>query len=199
MKKTPTTAGFVLYILMFMIVLTVLTTCSKKSSAPSVNSSADSDSSDGEPGVNSSADSGSSDGEPSDNSSADTGFSDSEYDDGPAAHCCAEGQGTSCCEGREPGTCFEYGGIYGECITEGNEFEAKVMCAKCCEGLQQLSQATVVGNEVPPESDGLPEECDSAYVYEDAPPPSLLICLPCGNGICDDKEHECNCPEDCKD
>ena len=26
-----------------------------------------------------------------------------------------------------------------------------------------------------------------------------FICLPCGNGICDDKENKCNCPEDCQE
>ena len=114
---------------------------------------------------------------------------------GPA-YCCAAEAGTSCCEDREPGTCFQYGGIYGACVGEGEEYEAKVLCAKCCEGLKRVGLDLVVGDAIPPEEDGLPEGCDRDPA---APPPSIGICLPSGNGVCDEGEAKCNCPEDCSE
>lgn len=49
----------------------------------------------------------------------------------------------------------------------------------CCEGLK----------EVP-----LAEEGDGGCIAADCG----SICRPCGNGICDENENRCNCPEDCE-
>ena len=59
-----------------------------------------------------------------------------EYDDGPY-HCCAPEQGSSCCDGSPQGECFAYGGIYGDCTSEGDELDARVICGLCCEGLTE--------------------------------------------------------------
>lgn len=102
-----------------------------------------------------------------------------EYEDG-VYHCCAEGDGVDCCDIYEPGMCFEYGGIYGACIGEGEMFEAKVLCAFCCDGLSQISL----------------DETSSDGCVSNAPP-SMLLCAACGDGACGTGENECNCPEDC--
>jgi len=54
----------------------------------------------------------------------------------------------------------------------------------CCEGLVKRCGIVL--------SDG---SCDTTKGgYQDLP-----WCLPCGNGICDQFENKCNCPEDCKE
>lgn len=85
---------------------------------------------------------------------ADGGFADSgghdaaftygSYEQGPY-HCCAEGEGTACCAGYDRGLCFEFGGVYEACRGPDEEFEAQVICSKCCEGLLASSQL-IVGN-----------------------------------------------------
>lgn len=110
-----------------------------------------------------------------------------EYDDG-VYHCCAEGDGTACCEGYEPGMCFEYGGIYGVCGQPGEEREAKVICGLCCPGLTMVSQAI----ETTAAFSTFPEGCGPGPA-----PFSLLVCVACGDGVCGDGENPCRCPEDC--
>ncbi len=49
----------------------------------------------------------------------------------------------------------------------------------CCEGLVSVPYGM--------EQDG---ECLFEYCGD--------ICRPCGNGVCDEGENRCNCPEDCE-
>ena len=111
-----------------------------------------------------------------------------EYEDG-YAHCCAEGDGTSCCEEYDQGTCFAYGGYIGACVEAGGEFEAKMPCAFCCEG-------TVMGDwsvETDVVYEGYPAGCGPDL----SRPVSLRTCIACGNGVCDPDENRCTCSEDC--
>ncbi len=109
------------------------------------------------------------------------------YTDG-VYECCAEGEGTTCCADEEQGMCFEYGGIYGECIPDGEQLEGKVICAFCCSG-EAAREPMVETTEV---FDGYPEGCGPG----DAPP-SILVCVTCGDGTCGEGENRCVCPEDC--
>lgn len=104
--------------------------------------------------------------------------------------CCAPGTGTSCCEDMDAGMCFQHGGIYGDCIGEGEALEAKVTCSHCCDGLTRVPDVRP-GDAYPPNIDGLPEGCDG---FGD----SAFVCLRCGDGVCGTGETHCNCPEDCK-
>ena len=107
-----------------------------------------------------------------------------EYRAGPYL-CCAKGQGTECCPSENQGLCFEYGGLYGACRSEGEEYEGKVICAHCCAGLTPVTASDVVSVE----DAGL--ECGGA-------PPSILRCVRCGDGTCGVGENRCNCPADCR-
>lgn len=121
-------------------------------------------------------------------SSTDTGKVGSfAYMDGVYA-CCGEGEGTECCGAAEPGMCFEYGGIYQGCVADGENLEGKVICAICCSG--QAAREPMV--ETTETYDGYPAGCGPGEE-----PPSLLICVTCGDGICGDGENVCVCPEDC--
>lgn len=104
--------------------------------------------------------------------------------------CCAPGTGTACCTDTKEGMCFEYGGIYGDCRKAGEQYEGKVICAQCCPGLTR-GAILVHGDRVPPSADQLPEGCD------DEAPPSLGVCIQCGDGLCGPGENFCNCPDDC--
>jgi hypothetical protein len=95
--------------------------------------------------------------------------------------CCAPGEGTACCAGMPLGNCFKYGGIYGDCRPHGADLEGKVTCAHCCGGLVRV-KPDMVG------ADGL---CMSIA------PPSIFICLRCGDGVCSPEENRCRCPVDC--
>ena len=92
-----------------------------------------------------------------------------------------------CCgaEGEIPGVnCqpeVEEGGIYGECLGQGEVIEGKVLGALCCEGLEPI------------EYSGTGE--DGACIV--LGPPSLQVCAACGNGQCQAGENPCNCSADC--
>jgi len=107
------------------------------------------------------------------------------YRQGPYL-CCAKGDGIGCCAGEQQGFCYEYGGLYQSCREEGEEYEGKVICAHCCQGLERVASAEVIS------TDGAPPECSYA-------PPSLLRCVRCGDGTCGVGENACNCPADCHD
>jgi hypothetical protein len=85
--------------------------------------------------------------------------------------CCLPDAGTSCCAGTRDGTCFKYGGTNGQCAEDGEEFEAKDICAGCCPGMVRL------------------HDCEG--------PPSVFYCTHCGDGVCGPGEESCNCPADC--
>jgi hypothetical protein len=95
--------------------------------------------------------------------------------------CCARGDELGCCEGQET-ECYEYGGIYRDCIREGEEYEGKVMCGHCCGELRRLGPMAI--------------RDDSGNCQINAPL-SLGVCAACGNGICGPGENSCTCPEDC--
>ncbi len=105
--------------------------------------------------------------------------------------CCAEGTGLGCCEGTRQGTCFKYGGIYDACRAAGETYEGKVICARCCDGLER-ADTLVPGNQDPPEADHLPEGCDFGKDLG-----STKVCIRCGDGTCGPGENFCNCPADC--
>ncbi len=118
----------------------------------------------------------------------DTVHPDGSYEDG-VYHCCAPLDGTDCCAGYDQGMCFKYGGIYEACISEGETISGKVICALCCDGLVQVSDSHVMEDTSSEFPDGCGEEG----------PPDFLLCVPCGNGVCDGSENRCNCPSDCDD
>lgn len=95
--------------------------------------------------------------------------------------CCAPGEGSACCgDERTPGTCFPFGGLYGDCRPHGAELDGKLQCAHCCHGLSRVTPDVLVeGN------------CRSPL------PPSAFICINCGDGICSSEENHCRCPGDC--
>jgi hypothetical protein len=109
------------------------------------------------------------------------GYSDGPYD------CCAQGDGTECCADAEPGMCFEYGGIYGDCVPDGSEIEGKVLCGFCCSGDAREPMV-----ETAETFDGYPAGCGPGEA-----PPSILVCVTCGDGACGEGENPCVCPEDC--
>ena len=109
------------------------------------------------------------------------------WDDG-VYHCCAEGDGTACCDGYDVGMCFEYGGVYGACTPGGGEYEGKVICALCCDGLT-ATEPMVETTEI---YDGYPAGCGPG-----PEPVSFLVCVACGDGVCGEGENRCVCPADC--
>jgi hypothetical protein len=110
------------------------------------------------------------------------------YEDG-VYHCCEQGADTgTCCEGYDAGMCFEYGGVYHDCVSPGEELEGKVICAFCCDG----GEAREPMVETTETYDGYPKGCGPGDQ-----PPSLLVCVVCGDGVCGEGENRCVCPEDC--
>jgi hypothetical protein len=103
-----------------------------------------------------------------------------------------------CCgaSSEEPGvTCVdltadggEYG-IYGHCIAAGDTFEGKIAPALCCPGLVFRSPETLG----PSAFAGYAPGCGPDLSFS----PSQLICLSCGNSVCEPPENRCDCPEDC--
>lgn len=96
--------------------------------------------------------------------------------------CCAKGEGTACCEGEPQGTCFQYGGTVGDCAPEGDVREGKDICSLCCPGLAEVEYLAP----------------DASGACEPQAPPSVLLCVACGDGVCGKGENVCNCPDDCK-
>jgi len=56
---------------------------------------------------------------------------------------------------------------------------------ECCEGLKEIAN-------VP---DGTPEECENFFTMEGW----NSICIACDDGICNEYENRCTCPEDCEE
>lgn len=81
------------------------------------------------------------------------------------------------------------GGVYGRCLKEGEELEAKVIGGVCCKGLSAID----VEIETDAGYQGYPMGCGPG----DAPP-SVKVCARCGDGVCGAAENRCNCPSDCK-
>ncbi len=123
--------------------------------------------------------------------SSETGYVEGqEYDQG-VYHCCAKGDGSSCCDEYDTGMCFEYGGLYEDCIPQGGEYEGKVICAHCCAGLERAEEMVVTDEDWT--EAGYPVGCGPSNA-----PPSMGICVQCGDGQCGARENVCICPEDCE-
>ena len=66
----------------------------------------------------------------------------------------------------------------------------------------QCGNVSYAGQDVPC-CEGLVRRCGTAFLddtcdmFGDNSEYSLPICIPCGNGICNNFENVCNCPEDC--
>jgi len=67
-----------------------------------------------------------------------------------------------------------------EITCRDEEYECTIFDIPCCGDLKEVALAF-------PDEDG---QCIAASCGS--------ICLPCGNGVCDEDENECNCPEDCE-
>jgi hypothetical protein len=67
------------------------------------------------------------------------------------------------------------------CRGEGQDIEGKAMGmgVRCCQGLAAIASASLEHTE-----------CQPA-------PPSVLVCVRCGDGVCGKGENRCNCAEDC--
>lgn len=65
---------------------------------------------------------------------------------------------------------------------------------RCCPGLTESWIAAPGEPQEFQEDYDLPEGCalDAAYLLGGS------LCLPCGDGTCDDSETWCTCPEDCE-
>jgi hypothetical protein len=72
------------------------------------------------------------------------------------------------------------GGPYDGCRQEGEELNAKVIGAACCEGLIRIEATQFRDGGI----------CEPV-------PPDLKVCTRCGNGQCGPGESPCNCPQDC--
>jgi eight-cysteine-cluster-containing protein len=135
-----------------------------------------------------------------------------EFDPCPAVECKGEGETIpviaeppECCEGLElippkeemvvgisgyctalcgDGTCDEIETSYNcpvDCIQcRGQSHECSIENIPCCQGLSAIPLAVI--------EDG---ECKVALCG--------TVCLPCGNGVCDEGEYSCNCSDDCQE
>jgi len=104
--------------------------------------------------------------------------------------CCGastEIPGVSCVDLTQDGGQY---GIYGHCIAAGDTFEGKIAPALCCTGLV-FRMPEVSSTASPPD---FPDGCapDSTHYS-----PSEVLCLACGDGLCEPPENACDCPEDC--
>ncbi|GMU03075.1 hypothetical protein KH5H1_71960 [Corallococcus caeni] len=85
------------------------------------------------------------------------------------------------CSSEDPSTPDAgQGGPYDGCRQEGEELNAKVIGATCCEGLTRIEDTQYRDGGV----------CEPV-------PPDLKVCTRCGNGQCGPGESPCNCPQDC--
>ncbi|MEY4580204.1 MAG: hypothetical protein RL701_4907 [Pseudomonadota bacterium] len=108
--------------------------------------------------------------------------------DAGALYCCgraSEIPGITCIDRTQDGG--EYG-IYGRCREVGEDIERKVVGARCCDGAVAAGLFAVVLK-----SQDYPTGCMRQG------PPSLAVCLACGNGNCEADENRCNCDKDCRE
>ncbi len=103
--------------------------------------------------------------------------------------CCGRSNelpGTSCIDLTDGGTIY---GDHGRCLELGEGFDRRVVGGACCDPLVTIQDTfpskdgTTAGN--------LPEGCTIGGL-------SRAICSACGDGVCDNIENRCNCPDDCQ-
>ena len=92
----------------------------------------------------------------------------------------------SCIDLSGGGTIY---GSYGQCIGQGEIYDARFAGGVCCEGLAMLHIAVPSEGETSPPN-GVPAGCRLESL-------SGVLCSACGNESCDDGENWCNCPDDC--
>lgn len=78
------------------------------------------------------------------------------------------------------------------CTEVGGEYFAKELHARCCAGLTNVNAFLVPDPLGTYPGDDLPAGCGDGGA-----PPDLMVCVACGDGVCGEAEHVCNCPEDC--
>jgi hypothetical protein len=76
------------------------------------------------------------------------------------------------------------------CVAAHEEYFAKELNVGCCDGLQGISREDGVSETYT--GDDYPEGCGPSGA-----PPDLMVCLPCGDGRCEEEENFCNCAADC--
>ncbi|MDP2316594.1 MAG: hypothetical protein Q8P41_27115 [Pseudomonadota bacterium] len=76
------------------------------------------------------------------------------------------------------------------CTTLGGEYSAHDRSAACCDDLTNYNLMVVPADTY--EGDDLPEGCGVEAVPDD-----IMVCIECGDGVCGEAEHFCNCPDDC--
>ena len=74
------------------------------------------------------------------------------------------------------------------CAKEGETFSLAYKGEHCCEGLTEWYSGLDT-------SISIADVCYETGLLAGAP---VGTCINCGNGICEDIENPCNCPEDCK-
>jgi hypothetical protein len=96
--------------------------------------------------------------------------------------CCAPNEAKACCAGIAQGLCYQYGGVVGRCLNDGESFDGKDICSLCCSGLSRGHPAAL---------------SDGGTACESTAPASIFVCLRCGDGVCGEFENHCTCPADC--
>lgn len=88
------------------------------------------------------------------------------------------------------GQCYCYCYNVSNCAKEGEPFSMvyKDYPDHCCEGLTEWHSGMDT-------SISIADECYQTGLLAGSP---IGTCINCGNGICEDIENPCNCPEDCK-
>lgn len=76
------------------------------------------------------------------------------------------------------------------CTPLGGTYSAHDRGASCCDDLTNYNLMVEPSDSY--EGDDLPEGCGVSGT-----PPDIMVCIECGDGVCGEGEHFCNCPEDC--
>jgi len=97
-------------------------------------------------------------------------------------NCCAPNEAKACCAGIAQGLCYQYGGVAGRCLNDGESFDGKDICSLCCSGLSRVHPGAVP---------------DGGTACESMAPVSIFVCIRCGDGVCGEFENHCTCPADC--
>ncbi len=97
-------------------------------------------------------------------------------------------------DGERPGVDCVMPAAPEPCTKDGELIEGKDARAHCCTRAQG-SLTNRIALEQPAESAADPAADERGCVSQG--PPSVLVCSPCGNSVCEPWENRCNCAEDC--